>query len=237
MSDGDDRYAKAKTSKKQGDACFKGDQFQDAIKNYTEAITVGKGVLASKDMAKCYANRGACWLKMREYTEVIEDCSAAISIDASYMSALLRRATALEATGEVSKARIDVDSILRQEPENSRGLKLLAKLEAQRSESKVDSTVVLGAAEPSVDLSAPEVVLPSTRKKEGFDESRLLSEGEWEAWEKLMKDDETEGEGSAEAAIEALIEQQLQETRAEILAGGTSCGDTSASAFARDPSA
>lgn len=207
----------AKSMKKQGDKCFKDSQFQEAIERYTEAIAAG--ALCQKDTSKCYANRGACWLKMKDYGQVIADCSAAVSIDPKYISALLRRATAYEATSELAKARADLNQLLGAEPDNAKALKLLTKVEEAAISSTAGSFVGSGAAEPEIEMGAPDIkVRPAPAG--GFDEGRLLKDGEWEEWDALMEADETSGDQAIDANLEALIDQQMQEARAEILNKG-----------------
>ena len=213
--------------KKQGDACYKKEQFQEAISLYTEAI--GSSDLKKSDLAKIYGNRGACWLKMKEYSEVVDDCSAAIAIDPHYTSALLRRAMAYEAAGDLVMADADLLALLAADPENSKAKKLSKKIAvANGNDSDGINGLIHGLGgimnKLDVENSKAAAAAPEPAAKGGgntvttgrpFDESRLLKDGEWEEWDKLMETDANGTQG--EADVEALIEQQLSEARAELL--------------------
>lgn len=76
-------------------------------KDYNRAIDLyGQAILCKAD-AVFYSNRAACWNAMSNWTKVIEDTTAAISIDPEYIKALNRRANAYEQEGRFSEALLD----------------------------------------------------------------------------------------------------------------------------------
>jgi import receptor subunit TOM70 len=54
-----------------------------------------------------YSNRAACWNALSDWDKVIEDTTAAISLEPTYVKALNRRANAYEQVGRNSEALLD----------------------------------------------------------------------------------------------------------------------------------
>lgn len=76
-------------------------------KDYNRAIELyGQAILCKAD-AVFYSNRAACWNAMSNWSKVIEDTTAAITIDPEYIKALNRRANAYEQEGLYSEALLD----------------------------------------------------------------------------------------------------------------------------------
>ena len=66
----------------------------------------GKALLCRKDPV-FYSNRAACWNALSDWDKVIEDTTAAISLEPTYVKALNRRANAYEQVGRNSEALLD----------------------------------------------------------------------------------------------------------------------------------
>jgi mitochondrial import receptor subunit TOM70 len=76
-------------------------------KDYNKAIELyGKAILCKPDPV-FYSNRAACYNALSDWDKVVEDCTAAISMDAEYVKALNRRAHAYEHLGMFSEALLD----------------------------------------------------------------------------------------------------------------------------------
>ncbi|MCJ1427398.1 TOM (translocase of outer membrane) complex component [Sticta canariensis] len=76
-------------------------------KNYNEAIDLyGKAILCKPDPI-FYSNRAACYNALGNWEKVVEDTSAAITLDSEYVKALNRRANAYEHLGKYSEALLD----------------------------------------------------------------------------------------------------------------------------------
>ena len=60
-----------------------------------------------------YANRAMAYLKMGRYGDAERDCSAALKLDALYLKAWQRRATARRAQGKLPEAVADFEEALR----------------------------------------------------------------------------------------------------------------------------
>lgn len=76
-------------------------------KDYNRAIDLyGQAILCKAD-AVFYSNRAACWNAMSNWSKVIEDTTAAITIDPEYIKALNRRANAYEQEARYSEALLD----------------------------------------------------------------------------------------------------------------------------------
>ncbi|XP_077985537.1 mitochondrial import receptor subunit TOM70-like [Glandiceps talaboti] len=99
--------AKAQSEKNKGNKYFKGAKYEAAIKCYTEAITICPPE-NTKELSTFYQNRAAAHEQLKNYHEVIEDCTKALEFNSQYAKALFRRAKAYEKTGEKMKCLEDV---------------------------------------------------------------------------------------------------------------------------------
>lgn len=115
---------KANEFKTRGNDCVKNGQYQKAVHYYTEAIRL------NKCEAIYYTNRALCYLKQNKFQECIDDCSAAIGLDANAVKAYYRRMQAREQLNDFEAALSDCRTVLRIEPKNGDAQRNLVKLEA-----------------------------------------------------------------------------------------------------------
>ncbi|WVQ86257.1 hypothetical protein IAT38_008425 [Cryptococcus sp. DSM 104549] len=103
-----DRNALGVTLKDRGNKLYSKKELQKAIECYTKAIEV-----SVKKVAVFYSNRAACYsnLSPPEYNKCVADCDEAVKLDRSYVKALKRRATALEALGRDEEAVRDFTAV------------------------------------------------------------------------------------------------------------------------------
>lgn len=96
--------------KSRGNKYFKGGKFEKAIDCYTKAIELcAKGDLA--DLATFYQNRAAANEQLKQWTEVVNDCTSAIELNPKYSKALHRRAKAYEALDKKRSCLEDVTAV------------------------------------------------------------------------------------------------------------------------------
>ncbi|ETI24869.1 hypothetical protein G647_04239 [Cladophialophora carrionii CBS 160.54] len=96
----EDRAAYAGKLKQAGNKAY-------GSKDYNKAIGLyGQAILCKPDPVY-YSNRAACYNALSEWDKVVEDCTAAISMDSEYVKALNRRAHAYEHLGLFSEALLD----------------------------------------------------------------------------------------------------------------------------------
>jgi len=86
--------------KEVGNKAYGAKDFQEAIKLYSKAI------LCKPDPV-FYSNRAACYNALNEWQKVIEDTTAAITLNPDYIKALNRRANAYDHLGMYREALID----------------------------------------------------------------------------------------------------------------------------------
>ena len=72
--------------------------YDPAIESYSNAIQFcpTDSDAANDHMAVLHGNRAACYFSIKEYEVVVEDCTAALAINPSYVKVLNRRSQALE---------------------------------------------------------------------------------------------------------------------------------------------
>lgn len=98
--DAEERKKTALTLKEAGNRAYGAKDFQKAIDLYSQAI------LCKQDPVY-YSNRAACYSALQDWDKVVEDTTAAVSIDAEYVKALNRRANAYERLGRFSDSLLD----------------------------------------------------------------------------------------------------------------------------------
>ncbi|GAO14715.1 uncharacterized protein UV8b_04595 [Ustilaginoidea virens] len=76
-------------------------------KAYNKAIGLYSQAILCKPDPVFYSNRAACYSAMSEWDKVVEDTTAAIAMDAEYVKAINRRATAYEHQKKYSEALLD----------------------------------------------------------------------------------------------------------------------------------
>ena len=123
-------------NKKAGDLQFARGQFEEAIKLYRSALEYLERLkgypLGEIITMRASANAAACHLKLNQYEQVVELCTAAVKVGSSTSELHLlgklhhRRATALEALGDFEAALLSLDECIRielsampEEPEES----------------------------------------------------------------------------------------------------------------------
>ncbi|TRY96459.1 hypothetical protein DNTS_027532 [Danionella cerebrum] len=101
---------RAQSAKNKGNKFFKASKYEQAIKCYTEAISLcpkeQKG-----DLSTFFQNRAAAYEQQMKWKEVIEDCSQAVELNPRYVKALFRRAKALEKLDNKKECLEDVTAV------------------------------------------------------------------------------------------------------------------------------
>ena len=99
---GPDASVKAAQFKDMGNRFYQQEEYQEAIRYYTQAISL------QPNDGSYYGNRAAAWLMMREYRRAIKDCEQGLEHEVKVGSLdklRIRQATALAAVGDVAQAQ------------------------------------------------------------------------------------------------------------------------------------
>ncbi|CAM9365221.1 unnamed protein product [Chrysoparadoxa australica] len=109
--------AKAKEMKEEGNASYVSGSYEDALSFYSLALEYApEDGTCNEDRAVYYCNRAACSLHLKEYEEVVNDCSQALELKEGYMKALTRRAQAYEALEKYDLALEDMKEVSKLDP-------------------------------------------------------------------------------------------------------------------------
>ncbi len=76
-----------------------------------------------------FANRAACYMRQGEHAQAAMDCSSALNLDTTYLKAILRRAAAYEAMGELEKSLVDLQKAKELDPGNASVAESLARVQ------------------------------------------------------------------------------------------------------------
>ncbi len=94
--------------KEAGNALFKKRDFSAASDEYTTALAFAPpDADFATDRAAILCNRAACWLQLERFQEVVDDCTAALELQPSYLKALVRRSAAYERIDKLDEALAD----------------------------------------------------------------------------------------------------------------------------------
>ncbi|XP_076438657.1 mitochondrial import receptor subunit TOM70-like [Babylonia areolata] len=101
---------KAQASKNKGNKFFKGGMYEQAIECYTEAIKICPSEY-KQDISTFYQNRAAAYENLKNYKQVVSDCTMALELNERYVKALTRRAKALEALESYRDSLEDITTV------------------------------------------------------------------------------------------------------------------------------
>ena len=110
-----------------GEAYQKSDQFDYAIKDYSDAIALFSD---HKNVKYIYANRAWSWYIKGDYTSAIADFSKAINIDPEFDGGYYGRAKVWFEKKDLERASGDVKEAVRLKPANREYQDLLFKIKS-----------------------------------------------------------------------------------------------------------
>lgn len=113
-------------AKEAGNQHYKRGDYSEAVKCYTEAISLGPQ--GHQESAVFLKNRSACWLKMEKYEKALSDATAALSITPMDVKSLYRSAQAMEGLGDLAGAFKATKQVLSLEPQNRDALETARRL-------------------------------------------------------------------------------------------------------------
>lgn len=103
-------------------------RYEDAIKDFDR-------MLAKHQDSSVYADRATCYMRLKKYSQAIEDFTHALKLRcAKRTSTLAKRGDCYLALKQHEKALSDYDSVLREDPEGDRSLDNHAKVHESRAE-------------------------------------------------------------------------------------------------------
>ena len=108
--------SEAVSLKEAGNACYKDNDNDGAIENYTKAIELCEVNNDEKLLAICLKNRAAVFLKEEEYDACVTDCTRSLELESNDPKALFRRCQAYEALNQVDSAYKDAREVHRLDP-------------------------------------------------------------------------------------------------------------------------
>lgn len=146
----------ALTYKDKGNDAFKKELWEEAIKYYSEAIKSGD---KHKDLAVFYKNRAAAYLKTKEYSKAVDDCTDSLQLSPNDPKALFRRFQAYEGLQKYEEAYKDATDLFKADPGNKTIQPALARLHViiqERAQKNAQtSTKVKQMCELAFDFATP----------------------------------------------------------------------------------
>ncbi|BFF90137.1 protein unc-45 homolog B [Drosophila madeirensis] len=117
--------ASAGSHKDKGNEAFKGSQWAEAVKHYSNAIKLGSG---HKELPVFYKNRAAAYLKLEKFEKAAEDCTESLKLMPNDPKALFRRAQAYESLEKFEEAYHDATALFKADPGNKTVQPMLQRL-------------------------------------------------------------------------------------------------------------
>ena len=121
-------------NKDAGNKLFREEKYEEACQQYSQALSVDKS--HARVNAKLYCNRAACHLKLSRFSEAVEDCSKAISLDTGYKKAYHRRVLAFTENEEFEQAVKDCETLVKLDVTSKEYLDLLKDCRTKLRDSK-----------------------------------------------------------------------------------------------------
>ncbi|KAH9489932.1 cytochrome c oxidase subunit 1 [Bulinus truncatus] len=116
--------------KDEGNNKFRSGLYDEAIADYTEALTICPLVF-HKERSIMFANRAACYMKKELISEAIKDSTEAVELHPHYLKAILRRAELYEKTEKLDEALQDYQKVLELDPSQHMARAACVKLSEQ----------------------------------------------------------------------------------------------------------
>eukprot|EP00494_Astrolonche_serrata_P031543 UN31812 len=101
---------KAEAIKVNGNKCMKENKLQDALKLYSEAVKTDP---VGKKAHIYFANRAACYMKMKDYENAILDAKESISLNGDYVKSHYRLANAYKMNDQTEEAVQSYENVLK----------------------------------------------------------------------------------------------------------------------------
>lgn len=115
-----------------GTAAWKDGQYQKAIDHFSKAISLTE----ERDLLLVlHSNRSAAFLKLKQYTEAVQDGDKCIEIDPSWIKGYARKGDAFYANGELKKASAAYAAGLKKDPNDKTLLEKSEQLNASLSKA------------------------------------------------------------------------------------------------------
>jgi len=115
-------------AKSRGNAAFKRGDFDMAERYYSQAIR------CNNSSPIYFCNRALSRIKLRWFSEAVEDCTCALQIDPMSTKALLRRGHSHLEMGSIGKAVKDFQTVMQLEPGNSDAVKKMQEVEKRKAD-------------------------------------------------------------------------------------------------------
>ncbi|XP_076624457.1 tetratricopeptide repeat protein 2 [Colletes latitarsis] len=181
-------YKRAKNLKKkknEGNAAYKMEQYQEAYKLYTEALTIDPQNIVTN--AKLHFNKATVATKLGLLSESVAECTEALKLDNNYLKALLRRAASYMELKKYEDAIHDLEKAYKMDKSrDNKRLLMEAKLALKISMRK-DYYKILG-----IDKNASTDDIKKAYRKRAMvhhpDRHPNATEGEKKEQEKKFKD-------------------------------------------------
>ncbi|GAB6023236.1 hypothetical protein CHUAL_008054 [Chamberlinius hualienensis] len=113
--------------KMDGNELYQATKYEEAATSYTLALNTCP-ITFTKERTVYYANRAACFLYMKKYSEGISDCNKSLELNPTYFKVLQRRALLYENADKLDEALEDYKKILEMDPKNSTALEACMRL-------------------------------------------------------------------------------------------------------------
>lgn len=115
-------------AKSRGNTAFKRGDFDMAERYYSQAIR------CNNSSPIYFCNRALSRIKLRRFSEAVEDCTCALQIDPMSTKALLRRGHSHLEMGSIGKAVKDFQNVMQLEPGNPDAVKKMQEVEKRKAD-------------------------------------------------------------------------------------------------------
>nr|XP_061803882.1 mitochondrial import receptor subunit TOM70-like [Nerophis lumbriciformis] len=140
---------RARAANKKGNKYFKAAKYENAIQCFTEAIALCPTEQKS-DLSAFYHDRATAYEQQMKWTEVVQDCSQAITHDPRYIKAFLKRAKAHEKLDNKKKCLEDISAVsILEDYQNQESRKLAENMLLQIGYEAIDKHENRGWTMPS----------------------------------------------------------------------------------------
>merc|ERR1719320_2139935 len=153
--------------KNDGNKLVKAGNYQKAIECYDKCINF------CPNEVSIYTNKALCYLKLKRYPKVLENCTDALKVDPTNVKALYRRGSAHKMMGSFGESRKDLEAAMVLDPTNKQALSLLSEVkklinsaEVKKLEAGMKKVKIEEIDESSSEDEAPVQIKKSPRSRQ-----------------------------------------------------------------------
>ena len=177
------QVSEAERLKDQANLSFAGHDYEKALKQYQESLTMEP---TEELKTILFSNRAECFLRLRKYHESIAEAEKALAVNSNHTKSYLRKAKAKAFLNKFNESIQDLESALSIEPENKALAQELKKVQKKRQSKINQLKESMQSKKRTPDSELTEVPVKEINSKTQTEEKKSIKEVTQKAIQKIV---------------------------------------------------